>query len=146
MKQIQKGFTLIELMIVVAIIGILAAVAIPAYQDYTVKAKLKEGESLASPAFTAAGLSCSEGSPSTINNTSFGLPGQASIQAAAKYVNDIEASGSLAAPVITITYNAIGTSVPANAQVVYTGACGAAGLRWTPSVAGGMPAKYLPKT
>lgn len=50
MNKVQKGFTLIELMIVVAIVGILAAIAIPAYQDYTIRARVTEGMSLAAAA------------------------------------------------------------------------------------------------
>ena len=53
MKRMQKGFTLIELMIVVAIIGILAAIAIPAYQDYTIRAQVSEGMNLAAAAKAA---------------------------------------------------------------------------------------------
>jgi type IV pilus assembly protein PilA len=53
MKKVQQGFTLIELMIVVAIIGILAAIAIPAYQDYTIRAQVSEGMNLAAAAKTA---------------------------------------------------------------------------------------------
>ena len=61
MKQLQMGFTLIELMIVVAIIGILAAVALPAYQDYTVRAKVTEGLSLAGSAKTAVSENAANG-------------------------------------------------------------------------------------
>lgn len=53
MKKMQQGFTLIELMIVVAIVGILAAIALPAYQDYTVRSKVTEGLTLAESAKTA---------------------------------------------------------------------------------------------
>lgn len=61
-SKAQKGFTLIELMIVVAIIGILAAVAIPAYQDYTVRARVTEGFSLASAAKALVSENASSGS------------------------------------------------------------------------------------
>nr|WP_308912299.1 pilin [Acinetobacter schindleri] len=63
MNTMQKGFTLIELMIVVAIIGILAAVAIPAYQDYTVRAKVTEGLSLASSAKAAVSENAASAAP-----------------------------------------------------------------------------------
>ena len=62
-RSIQKGFTLIELMIVVAIIGILAAVALPAYQDYTIRAKVTEGLSLAASAKTAVTENAANAAP-----------------------------------------------------------------------------------
>jgi len=79
MYRAQKGFTLIELMIVVAIIGILAAVALPAYQDYTIRAKITEGLSLAGSAKTtvaenaangASDLSSGWTAPNATNNVS----------------------------------------------------------------------------
>jgi type IV pilus assembly protein PilA len=140
----QKGFTLIELMIVVAIIGILAAVAIPAYQDYTIRAKVSEGPNLASPAFTAMGIACSDTTFKTAgDNSSLGLVSAASYKSAAKYVDSITADRG--AGTIVIKYQALTELGGMNGQsLTYTGNCVAGtGLQWSVSNTG--PVKYTPK-
>jgi type IV pilus assembly protein PilA len=91
MKAMQKGFTLIELMIVVAIIGILAAIAIPAYQDYTVRSQVTEGLNLASPLETGiAEYFANTGSFPTTLSEALGTSSSPS----GKYVGSITITGS----------------------------------------------------
>jgi type IV pilus assembly protein PilA len=117
LKRAQKGFTLIELMIVIAIIGILAAIAIPAYTDYTVRAKISEGLGLAESAKTAV----SEGFQS---NDMAGVAAAAGtyVSSATKYVNNIVITP--ASGVITVQFsngaNAIRQLAANNQTIVLT--------------------------
>ncbi len=96
----QQGFTLIELMIVVAIIGILAAIAIPAYQDYTIRAQVSEGLNLTGGAKAAATEYYQDQGVFPANNTQAGLALLTAING--KYVSQVGVAGNT----ITVTYSA----------------------------------------
>ena len=132
--QMQKGFTLIELMIVVAIIGILAAVALPAYQDYTKRTHVAEGLTLAGGAKASVTEYFSSQGKFPLNNDSAGLAAKADIKGNA--VTSVEvASGK-----ITITYN---DKVTNNATLELSPTTGAGGVQWS-CKGGSVIAKYRP--
>lgn len=131
MKKIQQGFTLIELMIVVAIIGILAAIALPAYQDYTVRAKVSE---------VVLAASASKVPVAEWYQTKNALPTAAEyvpVWSATKYVSAVAWDGA------TITATAIAPAIPSAGTIILTPTQLANGqLDW--ACTGTILPKYLP--
>ena len=152
MRKVQQGFTLIELMIVVAIIGILAAIAIPAYQDYTRRAHVSEGLSLAAGPKSSMSEYYSTNNDWPSTNTSAGLAAPSEIKGNA--VSEVEvsrsAAGSQGIGYITVTFN----SKVDDKTMVLAGSPTSGAISWNcysdgMTVPGGgtpgnIPAKYVP--
>jgi len=139
----QQGFTLIELMIVVAIIGILAAIAIPAYQDYTIRAQVAEGLNLSAGAKAAVSEYFMDRGVLPLNNAEAGIATVAT-QIQGNYVSQLQVQNGI----ITVTYS---SAAPQSANAVINGST----LTLTPNVAnpgavdwdcssGSLAAKHLP--
>ena len=155
MKKLQQGFTLIELMIVVAIIGILAAIAVPAYQDYTIRARVSEGASLSGAIKTQIDVLNSEGitlgNMTTVilgaqNGNTYQLLSPSSY--ASKYVAKVSLRSN---GVIVVSYTATPELGNARGRMLmyspsYPGGSGEGVLRWNVSVGSTVPTKYRPRT
>lgn len=138
MNTMQKGFTLIELMIVVAIIGILAAIAIPAYQDYIARSQASEGVSL------AGGLKTE-----VADNMQTGVCGNSSL--GGKYTQSVVVSGDVTSTAtgdvatgcqMTVTYKTGGVSKQIDSQTIILSVQGNGSLKKT---GGTLADKYVPK-
>jgi len=142
MKNMQKGFTLIELMIVVAIIAILAAIAIPAYQNYLVRAQVSEGAVLTDGAKTAVGEYYTNVGSFPGNNTSAGLAAAASITG--KYTSTVTVTSGL---ITAVFGNKANTAIQGSSFVLSASAVANGGsITWTCASKSTVPSKYLPTT
>jgi type IV pilus assembly protein PilA len=140
-RNLQKGFTLIELMIVVAIIGILAAIALPAYQDYTIRAKVTEGVSMSSAAKLAVAETASSlGGLANVTAANSGYAFNAS-GATNAYVASIAITD--ATGVVTVTTKNTGATVQPIFTLTPVQASANDQLQWTCAQTAGLP-KHMP--
>ncbi|HEZ7739324.1 TPA: pilin [Neisseria meningitidis] len=144
MKAIQKGFTLIELMIVIAIVGILAAVALPAYQDYTARAQMSEALTLAEGQKSAVVEYYSDNGTFPNSNTSAGIA--ASNEIKGKYVASVKVEGNASVASITATMNSSNVNKDIKGKtLVLVGEQNSGSFSWE-CKKGSVDEKFLPST
>ncbi len=138
MDKAQQGFTLIELMIVVAIIGILASLAMPAYQTYSIRAQIAEGYNMLGPIKNAVAEYDMDYGNFPADNT------EAALNAPAVYRSKFVSSISVAGPVISITYGNQANSEISGETVTLTASRNNGSYRWSCATGGVIPRNYLP--
>jgi type IV pilus assembly protein PilA len=141
MKRNQSGFTLIELMIVVAIIGILASIAIPAYQDYTIRTRVAETASVVLPIKTNIGLHYSENGSLPANLGSLDYVDSVSTNYAGDYVAKVTVTTGGVINAVLNTNADLPTTLHGK-TVVFTPVASSTVINW--GVTGSIPDKYLP--
>lgn len=145
MKTIQKGFTLIELMIVIAIIGILAVIALPAYQDYTARAQVSEAFSLAEGQKSAVVEYYADKGTFPASNKQAGVADATNIKG--KYVKQVAITGTAQKGTITATMNSSGVNTAVKTKTLTLEAAATTNskggsFQWT--CGGTIDAKYRP--
>ena len=138
----QSGLSVIEMTIVVAILGVLAAVAMPAWRDYLVRTKIEQATDAAAPHRVALERACRDGRLDGTGHDELGL--DPPDQWRSEYVTAIVAAGvGPTAGTVTLTLADVGGDIEAGERLVFAGTCDAGRMIWTAG-GGDVPGKYLP--
>jgi type IV pilus assembly protein PilA len=139
MKKVQHGFTLLELMIVVAIIGVLASLAMPAYQTYSIRAQIAEGFNMTGPVKNAVAEYDMDNGNFPADNAA------AALQLATEYRSEFVSQISVAGPVISIQFGHQAHAVINGETITITASRSNGSYSWSCASGGVIPINYLPQ-